>query len=238
MHRACGVRSRFWSGCAALSAAQMVNSVQRRTITTIAQFLTKTEQVHVTTAMAQLRSWDGVGPYHAYDTLRSLRAVLGLKLRCEQQAAKNMSMKVAMLAGILPLAEVVRIVRQAHGAQRQKVHLGDAALTLCETGKALNKFGILRPQKQYTKGELEAVLSCAETAQLLNALETCDPLTETELVAKRSKWHAEQRQLDACMPKTEELWDKEHHYAVGSEYLTSLYTSALRRRGWRKRWQT
>jgi len=64
---ACGIRSRFWSGCAALSAAQMVNSVQRRTITTIAQFLTKTEQVHVTTAMA-VNCDHGMGLAHTTPT--------------------------------------------------------------------------------------------------------------------------------------------------------------------------
>jgi len=126
LYRECGVRSRFWSGRAALTADKMVSSVQRRAVTAIAQSLTKTERVHVSTAMAQVQSWDGVGPYHAYDTLRSLRAVLGLKLHCEQQAAENMSMKVAMLAGILPLAEVVRIVRQANRVHRGRVHLGDA----------------------------------------------------------------------------------------------------------------
>ena len=231
-HRKYGSRSCFWEGPSALSAARMVSSLRRQSLVAVAEYLTASKSVDTSRAMAQLRSLNDVGSYHAYSTLRSLRAVMGLGLRAEHEAAGNMSPTVSMLTSLLPLREVMQTMRSHVRPREDAVNVGEAAMAVCETRKALTRFGLLAGGHTYPACELHARLASANAYRLLRALEACEPLSTSVIAAAGGLFRAEQQQLDACFPVTSETWDSDPHYAAGSYHLTSHFLPALRRRGW------
>ena len=231
-HRALGCRSAFWRGPTALCAARAVESICKNSVVDLARRLMSGSVVKTSDVMTELTSWPGVGEYHAYDTMRALRAVLGLHFGQEKEAAQGMSKNVAMLQSILPLGDMTSLIRRHLRGHAPMVHAGDAALATCECTKALTRLGLLVPKKTYSVHELRAVLSSPAAACLLFALAACDPLTEMDLRGGSNLEHAERSQLDECLPPTKATWDRTPHYAVGSEYLVARFLPSLRRRGW------
>ena len=232
-HRAYGSRSCFWPGPAAITAADMVASLEKPVLMTLAADFTSTKCIDMNDAIRALSAWPGAGAYHAYDTLRMLRAVMGLRLRGEKEAALSMSSNVSMLSHVISLRDVLAMVRQRCRGYVCGVHAGDAALVLCESKKALVAMGLLGRGKEYSKHELNSVLAGPKAACLLFALECSQRLPDEVLKGGPGKRHSERKQLDSCFPVTRAAWDRSPHYAVGSEHLAGRFMPALRRRGWK-----
>ena len=232
-HRAYGSRSSFWPGPAAITAADMVANLDKPILLRLATVFTSTKCINTDEAMAALSMWPGAGSYHAYDTLRALRAVMNLQLRGEKGAAFGMSSNVSMFGHLLSLRDVLAMVRPRCSSSAGGVHAGDAALILRETKKALVTMGLLTPAMQYTKHELNSVLASPRAARLLFALQSLNPLSEKVLQTDHGKRHLERKQLDTCFPTARAAWDRNPHYAVGSEHLAGRFMPALRRRGWK-----
>ena len=232
-HRALGCRSAFWRGPTALCAARTVEGIRKNSLMDLASKLVSGTAMQADAVMGELTAWPGVGAYHAYDTMRALRAVLGTQFRQEREAAEGMSNNVATLQSVLPLPDMALLLRQHHRRDATRVHAGDAALVSCESKKALTRLGLLTPPKKYSAEELRATLGGPQAARLLFALQACDPLSEVDLAGSDRQEHQERPQLDECLPPSRAHWDQTPHYAVGSEYLVGRFLPSLRRRGWR-----
>ena len=232
-HRALGCRSAFWHGPTALCAARAVEGICKKSLIDLASQVVSGAGTHTDSVMSELTSWPGVGTYHAYDTMRALRAVLGIQFRQEGEAAERMSTNVSMMQSVMPLRDMVSLLQKHHRRNALPVHAGDAALVTCECKKGLTRLGLLIPQKKYSRDELRATLGSPQAARLLFALQACDPLTEADLTGSDRLEHQERAQLKQCLPPTNASWDQTPHYAVGSEYLVSRFLPSLRRRGWR-----
>ena len=231
-HAVCGSRSAFWLGPTALNASFMVRDWQRHELTQVVNYLTAPSVKDTRTAVGRLCSLPYMGVYHAYGTLRTLRLVTGLRLRAEHTVAGSMSFGVSMLSSVMSIQETMEIMKCSPSCKDVIVRPGDAAMALCETKKALTRLGLIMIRQHRTSTDLAELLSSARAEQLLSALETCQPLSETALNPARVQRHKERQQLDSCLPHTREKWDRHQHYAVGSEDLASIFLRPLRRRGW------
>ena len=232
-HRVNGSRSNFWSGPAAITAADMVASLDKTVLMALAESFTAAKCIDTDRAIVALSAWPGAGAYHAYDTLRMLRAVMGLQLRGEEHAASSMSRGVAMLAPLISLPEVLALARPHARRLDSGLHAGDAVMVLCETKKALVAMGLLKGGTVYSDRHLMSVIAGPRATCLLFALQSLAPLPPEVLRGGDLQRHAERAQLDECFPVTKEAWDRGPHIAVGSEHLASRVMPALRRRGWK-----
>ena len=232
-HHEYGSRSNFWSGPAGITAADMVASLDKTVLMGLAESLTAGNCIDTDCAIAALSAWPGAGAYHAYDTLRTLRAVMGLRLRGERHAASSMSSNVSMLTRLITLPEVLALARPHCRSSDRGLHAGDAVLVLCETKKALVAMGLLKGGAVYSDRHLVSVIAGPRATCLLFALQSLDPLPPGVLQGGDLQRHAERAQLDECFPATKAAWDRSPHFAVGSEHLASRVMPALRRRGWK-----
>ena len=231
-HRKLGGRSAFWPGPSALVCADVIAQLRRSTLENVARKMTEAESISTEAMMSLLTTMPCMGAYHAYDSLRALRVVLGFKLLGERETSAKMSANVAMLMPLLSSAEVKKIVRKHGVVAVTRVNDGDAALVLCEIKKALTTLGLFRAGKKYSHGELVERLSSQNANRLLYAMQECEPLSEADLTANVWKKHAEHGQLERSLPAVAAPWDRSPHYAVGSEFLAARFLKVLQRRGW------
>ena len=133
---AADVSAGFWPGPAASTAAVMVAGLDQNVLLALATDFTATTCIDTGDAIAALPVWPGAGAYYAYDTLRVLRAVMGLRLRREYEAARSMSRNVSMWTHLISLREVLAMVRLRCRGHVCGVHADDAALNWCDTKKA------------------------------------------------------------------------------------------------------
>ena len=120
----------------------------------LASKLVSDASAHTDEVMAELLSWPGVGAYHAYDTMRALRAVLGLRFAQDRKAAASMSKNVDMLQSMLSLTDMASLMQKHLRGNAPVADPGDAALVTCECKKALTRLGLLLPKKKYSAAEL------------------------------------------------------------------------------------
>ena len=225
---------RFWSGPSAFSAARgpwAWEGVEvERVVRAILQCGGVVEAVeHV----ARMSAMPYVSQYFAFGYLRNLEALGLLRLRNAAKAASAMSAGVHALTQIFPIRTWwYRIGKlRLHGGC--KFRLGDAALVVCETAKALQCLGFSLP-RDVEGGDAEFIeeFGAGCGSALISFLQSCTPLTLDELHAEVGIRSSETALVDRFFPRTRTAWDRRPHFCRGSESGAPLLLRRLRHSGY------
>ena len=139
---------------------------------------------------------------------------------------------VRALTSICPVKEWSKHMRLLLGVDKDCFSLGDTALLVCETAKALQSLGFTVPRHSLHHLPVfitELGSSCG--ASLLSLLAAAPPLALEQVCKKVGARSSEASEVDRHFPPTRSAWDRLPHLCRGSESVAPMFVQQLRRSG-------
>ena len=225
---------RFWPGPSAFCAARGPWAWKPHDVEAIARKML--DSGFVVDAVVFVQKWSSIpymSDYFAFGYLRNLEASGMIRLRNSAKAASAMSEGVADLTALCPIALWGKVLQRGVGLTQGIFHDGDTALVVCETAKALHCLGFTLSSKDSTGADLLAEeLGSGCGPMLVEFLQSCRPLTISEVCLEVGVRSTETALVNRYFPATRASWDTHPHVCRGSESIAPLLLKQLRSRGY------
>ena len=224
----------LWKGPVGLVCRDFVKSLRAATVVdVIARLRLSTGVVNAELAAKTLSELPHVSCYSAFSLLRIMPECLGVQMSDAEKAARTMSDTVVAMEEVMPLQTALRMSAVASRCSTQELSFGDAALVLCETGKALVVLGVLpAATTEWTSDLMRNAFASKATTALIKALRSQQPITDELRNTIKCARAAERGLVDAAMPTTRFLWDRDPHFSEGAEMIACLASKRLEGCGW------
>jgi hypothetical protein len=224
----------MWKSTMSLNCRNFITSLTAATVVdVIARLKLSTGSVNAMQAAATLAELPHISSYSAFSMIRLLPACLNLQITDAESSARTMSDAVHSLEEFVPLAAALRMSAVASRCSSGDVTHGDAALVLCEAGKALVVLGVLPvATSEWSSEVLRTAFASKATTALIKALDAQQPVTDAQISTIKCARAAESRLVDAAMPRTRFRWDRAPHFCAGAEMIACLVSKKLEGYGW------
>ena len=224
---------KYWPGPAAFHAAQGPWLWQRSDIEALAKELYQSRvRVDAEAFVVKLSCLPYVSAYGGFSYLRMAETLGMVQLYNQDKIADRMSGTVRALTSICPVKEWLKHMRRLPGVDKDCFTLGDTALLVCETAKALQSLGFTVPRHSLHLLPVfitELGSSCG--ASLLSLLAAAPPLALEQVCKKVGARSSEASEVDRHFPPTRSAWDRLPHLCRGSESVAPMFVQQLRRSG-------
>ena len=224
---------KYWPGPAAFHAAQGPWLWQRSDIEALAKELYQSRvRVDAEAFVVKLSCLPYVSAYGGFSYLRMAETLGMVQLYNQDKIADRMSGTVRALTSICPVKEWLKHMRRLPGVDKDCFTLGDTALLVCETAKALQSLGFTVPRHSLHHLPVfitELGSSCG--ASLLSLLAAAPPLALEQVCKKVGARSSEASEVDRHFPPTRSAWDRLPHLCRGSESVAPMFVQQLRRSG-------
>ena len=228
------LNSKYWSGPSAFHNAAMVHEWRKQDVVALAfDVAAASRKLNAKVLLPQMMALPRMARYNAYAMFRVLEMALGATSCNSHVYAASMSKGVAALSSVLTLADVIRAhPGRKHGIKRSMTN-GDAALLMCETGKALVRLGLLTTNFAEQPREHVLRMLAGKPACFLEKCLRQVPALGVQTLQKAQRPRSQEwLDVDKHMPMTEAWWDTGNHFCRGSESLVSEIRPQLVKLGW------
>ena len=224
----------LWKGPVGLNCRDFIISLSAATVVdVIARLELNSGKVNATQAARTLSELPHMSSYGAFSMIRMLPVCLNVQISDAEDAARTMSDTVLSMEAFVPVRAALRISAVASRCSSREVTVGDAALVLCEAGKALVVLGVLpAATTEWTPDLLRTAFASKATTALIRALVRQKPVTDEEVGTLKCARAAEGQLVDDAMPRTRCHWDREPHFCAGAEMIACLVSKRLGGIGW------